>query len=95
MSDTSCPSAHDIGNDHKFVDAPGFSSPSDFLEHLTNALDVLVKEGRDGKPKMMTLALHPRIIGRPGRFGALKKFLTIVKAMEEEVWVCQKQDIAR
>ncbi|WVR06703.1 hypothetical protein IAU60_003735 [Kwoniella sp. DSM 27419] len=81
-------------NDHKFVDAPGFSSPSDFLEHLTNALEVLLAEGRKGKPKMMTLALHPRLIGRPGRFVALKKFLAMVKELEDDIWVCQKQDVA-
>ncbi|OCF39389.1 hypothetical protein I317_06817 [Kwoniella heveanensis CBS 569] len=80
-------------NDHKFVDGPGFSSPADFLEHLTNALEVLLKEGTAGKPKMMTLALHPRLIGRPGRFVALKRFLEIVKATDD-IWVCQKQDVA-
>ena len=84
-----------IGNDHKFVDAPGFSSPDDFLEHLNNALDVLLAEGKKGKPKMMTLALHPHIIGRPGRFVALKQFLKRVKAEADDIWICQKQDIAK
>lgn len=84
-----------VGNDHKFVDAPGFSSPDDFLEHLNNALDVLLAEGKKGKPKMMTVALHPHIIGRPGRFVALKQFLQRVKAEQDDIWVCQKQDIAK
>lgn len=76
------------------MDAPGFSGPDDFLEHLNNALDVLLAEGKNGKPKIMTLALHPHIIGRPGRFVALKQFLKRVKAESDDIWICQKQDIA-
>jgi hypothetical protein len=62
---------------------------------LNNALDVLLAEGKKGKPKMMTLALHPHIIGRPGRFVALKQFLKRVQAESDNIWICQKQDIAK
>ena len=77
------------------MDGPGLCSPSDFLEHLTNSVDVLLEEGKRGAPKMMTLALHPRLIGRPGRFAALRRFFALVKSLESDIWVCQRQEVAR
>ncbi|KAJ9137838.1 Glycoside hydrolase/deacetylase, partial [Coniochaeta hoffmannii] len=59
-------------NDFKFHVTTGFSDPSGFLTHIRNAFDVLYEEGEEGAPKMMTIGLHCRIIGRPGRFKALQ-----------------------
>jgi peptidoglycan/xylan/chitin deacetylase (PgdA/CDA1 family) len=82
-------------NDFKFhVAGSGFRDPNGFLTHLKNAFDVLYDEGKEGMPKMMTIGLHCRIIGRPGRFGALKQFVEYI-ASKEGVWVATRTDIAR
>ena len=61
-------------NDFKFHSVNGFRDPQGFYNHLKNAFDVLYAEGEEGAPKMMTVGLHNRIIGRPGRFKALQDF---------------------
>lgn len=53
------------------------------------------QEGRQGSPKMMSIGLHCRLVGRPGRTAALSKFLDYLKSKGEEVWVCKREDIAR
>jgi len=78
-------------NDLKFAVAPGFSAGSDFLEHLKDTLDTLLHEGG----KMMTIGLHGRLIGRPGRIAALRRFLEHVHSLGDAVWVCTRSDIAR
>ena len=73
-------------NDFKFhVAGSGFRGPAGFYDHLKNAFDVLYEEGEAGMPKMMTIGLHCRIVGRPGRFGALKKFAEYI-SQKEGVW---------
>ncbi|HET9096577.1 MAG TPA: allantoinase PuuE [Candidatus Baltobacteraceae bacterium] len=80
-------------NDMKFSVAPGFSAPSGFFEYLRDAFDVLYEEGKT-QPKMMSLGLHTRLAGRPGRAKALERFLDYVKGVEG-VWICRRVDIAR
>ena len=80
-------------NDMKFSVAPGFSAPSGFFEYLRDTFDVLYEEGKT-QPKMMSLGLHTRLAGRPGRAKALERFLDYVKGVEG-VWICRRVDIAR
>ncbi|RDW67601.1 chitooligosaccharide deacetylase [Coleophoma cylindrospora] len=81
-------------NDFKFhVIGSGFADPAGFFDHLKRAFDVLYAEGVDGSPKMMTIGLHCRIAGRPGRFGALKEFVEYI-SQKEGVWVATRTEIA-
>ncbi|KAL4904098.1 hypothetical protein BDW74DRAFT_185767 [Aspergillus multicolor] len=81
-------------NDFKFhVPGSGFRDPNGFLTHLKNAFDVLYQEGEEGAPKMMTIGLHCRIIGRPGRFKALQEFVEYI-SQKEGVWVATRTEIA-
>lgn len=80
-------------NDMKFSVAPGFSAPSGFFEYLRDTFDVLYAEGKT-QPKMMSVGLHTRLAGRPGRAKALERFLDYVKGIEG-VWICRRVDIAR
>ena len=81
-------------NDMKFAVPPGFTAPDGFGQYLTDAFDLLMQEGAAGAPKMMSVGLHCRIVGRPGRAGALARFLDHV-ARHPDVWVCRRADIAR
>ncbi|TCO78604.1 allantoinase PuuE [Chromatocurvus halotolerans] len=80
-------------NDMRFVTAQGFNCGDDFYRYLRDAFDVLYAEGSD-LPKMMTVGLHCRIVGRPGRFLALQRFLDHITG-HDRVWVCRRSDIAR
>jgi putative urate catabolism protein len=80
-------------NDMRFATAQGFNSGDDFERYLTDAFDVLYAEGADA-PKMMSVGLHCRIVGRPGRCAALARFLDHVQR-HDDVWVCRRVDIAR
>ncbi|KAI9372840.1 hypothetical protein BJX61DRAFT_505466 [Aspergillus egyptiacus] len=81
-------------NDFKFHTAgSGFRDPQGFFDHMKNAFDVLYEEGEEGMPKMMTVGLHCRIIGRPGRFKALKDFVDYI-SKKEGVWVATRTEIA-
>ncbi|KAL4801824.1 hypothetical protein BDV18DRAFT_154692 [Aspergillus unguis] len=81
-------------NDFKFhTMGSGFRDPQGFLTHLKNAFDVLYEEGEEGMPKMMTIGLHCRIIGRPGRFKALQEFVEYI-SQKEGVWVATRTEIA-
>ena len=80
-------------NDMKFSVAPGFSAPSGYFEYMRDAFDVLYEEGKT-QPKMMSIGLHTRLAGRPGRARALGNFLDHVLA-HEDVWICRRVDIAR
>ncbi|KAK1823649.1 hypothetical protein LTR12_001835 [Friedmanniomyces endolithicus] len=80
-------------NDFKFHSANGFRDPQGFYNHLKNAFDVLYAEGEEGAPKMMTVGLHNRIIGRPGRFKALQDFVEYI-SKKEGVWVATRTEIA-
>ncbi len=82
-------------NDMKFAVPPGFGDPDGFERHLRDAFDLLLEEGRAGAPKMMSVGLHCRLVGRPGRARALQRFLAHVAQYRDEVWVCRRADIAR
>jgi peptidoglycan/xylan/chitin deacetylase (PgdA/CDA1 family) len=80
--------------DYKFTTPTGFSGPSDFYDHVKSAFDVLYDEATEtGSGKMMTVGLHCRCIGKPGRMGALIKFVDYVAA-KEGVWVATRTQIA-
>lgn len=76
-------------NDYRFLNPHGFRSPGQFFEHLKNAFDILYDEGG----KMMTVALHCRIMGKPAYFKALKDFVEYISA-KDEVWVPTRNQIA-
>ncbi len=80
-------------NDMRFATAQGFNSGDQFFTYLRDAFDVLYAEG-EAAPKMMSVGLHCRLSGRPGRTAALAKFLDYVQA-HERVWICRRIDIAR
>ncbi|MBV8367952.1 MAG: allantoinase PuuE [Candidatus Eremiobacteraeota bacterium] len=80
-------------NDMKFSVAPGFTSGEGFFRYLKDAFDVLYHEGKTA-PKMMSIGLHTRLAGRPGRAAALARFLDYLKE-HKRVWICRRIDIAR
>lgn len=79
-------------NDMKFASPGGFNSGEQFYQYLKDGFDVLYAEG-EHRPKMMSIGMHCRILGRPGRFKALQRFLDYVQS-HEQVWVCRRADIA-
>ena len=80
-------------NDMKFAVPPGFTAGAGFFEYLKDAFDVLYAEG-ENSPKMMSIGLHCRLAGRPGRAAALGRFMDHVLG-HERVWICRRVDIAR
>ncbi len=81
-------------NDMGFATAQGFNSGDQFYAYLKDSFDMLYEEGRLGAPKMMSVGLHCRLAGRPGRAAALARFLDYVLG-HEKVWVARRIDIAR
>ncbi|MGH6860228.1 MAG: allantoinase PuuE [Phyllobacterium sp.] len=81
-------------NDMRFATPQGFNSGEQFFSYLKDTFDVLYREGHEGAPKMMSVGLHCRLAGRPGRAAALERFLDYVQ-MHEQVWVTRRVDIAR
>lgn len=81
-------------NDMRFATPQGFNSGDQFFAYLKDSFDTLLQEGRDGAPKMLSIGLHCRLVGRPGRAAALARFLDYVKG-HEDVWVTRRIDIAR
>jgi len=80
-------------NDMRFATAQGFNSGDQFFAYLRDAFDALYAEGMD-RPRMMSVGLHCRLAGRPGRAAALARFLDYVQG-HDRVWVCRRIDIAR
>jgi len=80
-------------NDMRFATNQGFNSGDQFYTYLKDSFDTLYEEGKT-KPKMMSIGLHCRLIGRPGRIQSLKKFLDYVE-QHKDVWICKRIDIAR
>ena len=80
-------------NDMRFATAQGFNSGDQFFAYLKDAFDLLYAEGATA-PKMMSVGLHARLAGRPGRAQALARFLDYVAA-RDGVWICRRVDIAR
>lgn len=79
-------------NDMKFSSPGGFNTAEHFFQYLKDAFDVLYAEGETA-PKMMSIGMHCRLLGRPGRFKALQRFLDYIQ-QHEQVWICRRQEIA-
>jgi len=80
-------------NDMRFVQTQGFNTGDHFFTYLRDTFDQLYAEGEDA-PKMMSIGMHCRVLGKPGRIGALQRFLDHIEA-HDRVWVCRRIDIAR
>jgi OHCU decarboxylase len=80
-------------NDMRFATAPGYITGEQFYQYLKDAFDVLYAEGSEGAPKMMSIGLHCRLIGRPGKLAGLKKFIEYIQGFEG-VWTPRRVDIA-
>ena len=80
-------------NDMRFVSPSGFANGEQFFTYLRDTFDVLYAEGAEA-PKMMSVGLHNRLVGKPGRLRGLQLFLDHV-ARHDRVWVCRRADIAR
>ncbi|WP_282349876.1 allantoinase PuuE [Pseudomonas sp. PS01301] len=80
-------------NDMRFTQVQGFNKGDDFFDYLKDAFDVLYAEGVEA-PKMLSIGLHCRLIGRPGRLASLKRFIDYVQS-HEQVWFARRVDIAR
>ena len=84
-------------NDMRFASPQGFNTGEQFFQYLKDAFDVLYAEGDPSgldRPKMLSIGMHSRLLGRPGRFAGLARFLDHVQA-HPQVWVCRRIDIAR
>ena len=80
-------------NDMRFVANQGFNTGDHFFTYLKDSFDALYEEGKTN-PKMMSVGLHCRLVGRPGRVQSLKRFLEYVLS-HEDVWICKRIDIAK
>ena len=84
-------------NDMRFSSAPGFAQGDDFFTYLRDSFDVLYDEGDPqglNTPKMLSIGMHCRLLGRPGRMKSLQNFLDYVQS-KSNVWICRRIDIAR
>lgn len=86
------PYTNDV-NDTKFLNPAGYSNGEDFFVYLRDTFDMLYDEGETA-PKMMSVGLHARIVGRPGRAASLARFLDYI-LRQDKVWICRREDIAR
>ncbi len=80
-------------NDMRFASPYGFSHGEEFFQYLKENFDCLYEEGAT-TPKMMSIGMHCRILGKPSRFMALKKFLDYVQSFDD-VWICKREEIAK
>ncbi len=80
-------------NDMRFATPQGFNSGDQFFAYLRDTFDVLYAEG-ERIPRMMSIGLHARLVGRPGRLRALQRFIDHAKA-HDRIWFCRRVDIAR
>ena len=81
-------------NDMRFATAQGFNSGDQFFAYLRDSFDLLYEEGRNGAPKMMSVGLHCRLAGRPGRALAVQRFIDHI-GRRDKVWIARRVDIAR
>ena len=77
----------------RFATNQGFNTGEQFFTYLKDAFDLLYREG-EAAPKMMSVGLHCRIIGKPGRAASLQRFLDYVQ-QHDDVWICRRVEIAR
>ncbi len=81
-------------NDMRFATPQGFNSGDQFYAYLKDSFDCLYREGERGAPKMMSVGLHCRLVGRPGRAEALRRFMEYASS-RSDVWFARRIDIAR
>lgn len=84
-------------NDMRFATPQGFNTAGHFFEYLRDTFDVLYREGNpsgENRPRMMSVGMHCRLLGRPGRFMGLLRFLDHLE-QHPDVWICRRIDIAR
>jgi allantoinase len=84
-------------NDMRYVQAQGFNTGDHFFTYLRDSFDALYAEGDPAgldRPKMMSIGMHCRLLGKPGRIGSLQRFLDHIGA-HDKVWVCRRIDVAR
>jgi OHCU decarboxylase len=81
-------------NDMRFATPQGFNSGDQFFAYMKDSFDTLYEEGLAGRPKMMNVGLHCRLVGRPGRAASLGRFIDYVKG-HDRVWLARRIDIAR
>ena len=79
-------------NDMRFASPQGFNSGDQFFNYLKDSFDALYREG-ETSPKMMSVGMHARILGRPGRIIAMRKFLEYISTFDN-VWLCSRREIA-
>jgi OHCU decarboxylase len=80
-------------NDMRFATPQGFNSGDQFFTYLKDSFDTLHAEGKSGRPRMMNIGLHCRLVGRPGRAAALQRFIDYVQG-HDKVWLARRIDIA-
>ncbi|WP_438986731.1 allantoinase PuuE [Marivivens donghaensis] len=80
-------------NDMRFAGAPGWVTGQDFGDYLIDAFDTLYAEGEAGAPKMMSVGLHCRLVGRPGKIAGLKKFIDHIQ-LHSDVWCPRRIEVA-
>ena len=80
-------------NDMRFATNQGFNSGDQFFTYLKDSFDALYEEG-DKNPKMMSIGLHCRLIGKPGRIQSLKRVLDYIQKFND-IWICKRIDIAK
>lgn len=80
-------------NDMRFTTASGFANGEEYFQLLKDSFDVLYEEGEAGSPKMLSLGLHCRLVGMPGRFAGLKRFVEYIMT-KDKVWIAKRIDIA-
>ena len=81
-------------NDNRFNENSGFSTGDEFFAYMRDAFDLMYREGQRGSPKLLSIGLHDRLIGRPGRCGGLIKLLDYMRGCAG-VWFCTGAEIAR
>jgi peptidoglycan/xylan/chitin deacetylase (PgdA/CDA1 family) len=81
-------------NDMRFATPQGFNSGEQFFTYLKDSFDCLYEEGQSGRPKLLSIGLHCRLAGRPGRARALERFLAYAQG-HSHVWWATRAEVAR
>lgn len=82
-------------NDMKFFHPNGFVRADEMVDYVRDAIETLLEEGEAGHPKLLNIGWHLRIAGRPGRFAAFKRVLTLLESYGSKVWIARRDDIAK
>ncbi|WP_295142829.1 polysaccharide deacetylase family protein [uncultured Reyranella sp.] len=82
-------------NDMKFFHPNGFVRADEMVDYVSDAIETLLEEGEAGHPKLLNIGWHLRIAGRPGRFAAFKRVLTLLESYGDKVWIARRDDIAK